>query len=809
MDRRVLTVFVASPSDLADERFELRAEVDHINKTVAKQLGWHVDLTGWEDTRLGFRRPQDLINKDVDACELFIGMLWRRWGQPTGQFGSGFEEEFVRARDRRLSTGKPEIWLHFKFLRDDEKVDPGDQLKKVLTFREDLKEKNELLYKEFADTAEFKTFIFDSLADYLFELAKAPVKTASQDRALPVQQESRASKAPRGKHAKPKNAKALPNDDVFKLFTRIRKELRQSGLRTLDISDRTRLLLLSTAWYSMAHDNEILGAHELNLAFAKRKAWVLSSEETILANRTMIADKDTVCPAWYWLKDSTKVRPLLSYFASSDGNPAVRVGAFWLLAKYSPEIDLETMKQGLGDPVTIEPALALARRLAHEEFIPLLRTVVDNPESNKRSDALQVLIELTCHKNQDDAFELLISDADRVPGLLRELHKQGQLHISKALLEEAVSKASPAVREFAATVLRETKQLSNEIANALLNDPDQRVRKVAVLALFDLGQPLDMPAIRALFPDRKGAAATALALSHDVDPDDFLPLVLDKLTPEELLSKIQFFSPDGVAAYWVLANKYFNQAEARIRQDLSDNFESLKREGEKGLVVKWRPDLLQFRQNQYVDAALSGVALNATPQDISLARRVLSNPEVPRQIATSAIAILSKFASAADVDMLLAAAEKTYGNTRALAVKTALQLAPNAFDVASKLVAHENSTVRKLAARTLLVQDWKISEPIARDLLSNKRTEIRVLGVALHSLSTDESGFSTMLDKYLVRETYYYNVVTWLDRVLYSPEPYRDAFRKELRDMVFGDEDASEGPGLVEYMRQFLLRDIH
>src|SRR6266704_1581235 len=127
MERRVLTLFVASPNDLVDERIALKEVVDRIDKVVGRRIGWHVDLTGWEDLRPAGMRPQDLINKDVDACDVFIGILSRRWGTPTGQYGSGFEEEFVRARDRR--PNKPEIWLYFEALEDAERADPGEQLK--------------------------------------------------------------------------------------------------------------------------------------------------------------------------------------------------------------------------------------------------------------------------------------------------------------------------------------------------------------------------------------------------------------------------------------------------------------------------------------------------------------------------------------------------------------------------------------------------------------------------------------------------------------------------------------------------------
>ena len=113
---KTLTVFLASPSDLAAERkkaFEVAAE---INEAV-KSIHWSIDLLGWEDTLPGFGRPQALINRDVGRCDLLIGLLWRKWGSPPANdsgFTSGFEEEFSIAKLRRERSKSPEIWMFFK-----------------------------------------------------------------------------------------------------------------------------------------------------------------------------------------------------------------------------------------------------------------------------------------------------------------------------------------------------------------------------------------------------------------------------------------------------------------------------------------------------------------------------------------------------------------------------------------------------------------------------------------------------------------------------------------------------------------------
>src|ERR1035438_5031378 len=99
--RRVLNVFLASPTDVAKERAVAEEVVATVNKLIGRHLGWHIELQRWEDTVPGFGRPQALINPMVDECDLFVGLLWERWGQPSGEHSSGFEEEFERARERR------------------------------------------------------------------------------------------------------------------------------------------------------------------------------------------------------------------------------------------------------------------------------------------------------------------------------------------------------------------------------------------------------------------------------------------------------------------------------------------------------------------------------------------------------------------------------------------------------------------------------------------------------------------------------------------------------------------------------------
>ena len=81
-------------------------------------------------------RPQDLINEDVKKCDLFVLLLWRRWGTPSGKYSSGTEEEFDLACKLHKERDRPKgIWLFFKDVPEEMMADPGVQLSKVIDFR--------------------------------------------------------------------------------------------------------------------------------------------------------------------------------------------------------------------------------------------------------------------------------------------------------------------------------------------------------------------------------------------------------------------------------------------------------------------------------------------------------------------------------------------------------------------------------------------------------------------------------------------------------------------------------------------------
>src|SRR5690349_22389526 len=94
-----LSVFVASPNDVREERDRIQRVVEEFNLGIAKAQGLILELIRWETHAwpdIG-DDAQDVINRQIPIPDIFIGILWKRFGTPTKRADSGTQEEFERA----------------------------------------------------------------------------------------------------------------------------------------------------------------------------------------------------------------------------------------------------------------------------------------------------------------------------------------------------------------------------------------------------------------------------------------------------------------------------------------------------------------------------------------------------------------------------------------------------------------------------------------------------------------------------------------------------------------------------------------
>jgi hypothetical protein len=136
-----IRIFVASPGDVQEERKSLSEVINELNFTLAALMpekGTVLELVKWETHAYpSAGRPQGKINEQIGSYDIFIGIMWKRFGTDTGVAESGTTEEFNNAFDRWKRTGQPHVMFYFCQKPVPLAMGNADleQLQKVIKFR--------------------------------------------------------------------------------------------------------------------------------------------------------------------------------------------------------------------------------------------------------------------------------------------------------------------------------------------------------------------------------------------------------------------------------------------------------------------------------------------------------------------------------------------------------------------------------------------------------------------------------------------------------------------------------------------------
>lgn len=142
--------------------------------------------------------------------------------------------------------------------------------------------------------------------------------------------------------------------------------------------------------------------------------------------------------------------------------------------------------------------------------------------------------------------------------------------------------------------------------------------------------------------------------------------------------------------------------------------------------------------------------------------------------------IVSKFGNAEDVPALLQVSREYWGEARDEAGAAALHLSSNPLEVATELTESNSSRLLHVGYEWLYKQSSPEVDKFFEASMESEREMSRVRAVYYFSKNRTWADLEKMLEAQLNREAYYYNVVTWLDRLLYSPAPLREFFTRDL-----------------------------
>jgi hypothetical protein len=159
-----LRLFVASPGDVSSERDHVGTVATELNRGTAADAGFVLEVVRWEThARPDIGRPQQLILDQIGQVDIFVGIMWRRFGTPTGVAGSGTEEEFEHALRSWHRSRQPRMLIYFSRASSEPPgtVEEATQLLKVTQFRERVE--NEGLAWQYRSDSEFKDLLREHL----------------------------------------------------------------------------------------------------------------------------------------------------------------------------------------------------------------------------------------------------------------------------------------------------------------------------------------------------------------------------------------------------------------------------------------------------------------------------------------------------------------------------------------------------------------------------------------------------------------------------------------------------------------------
>ena len=168
---KIIKIFLASSSELKDDREQFEIFINRKNKEYIKQSVF-LELVIWEDflDAMSATRLQDEYNKAITDCNVFVSLFKTKVGRYT-------EEEFLKALETFKSNQKPLIYTYFK----DSQISISQitiEISSLLNFKKKLREL-EHFYKSYRDINELK-FLFDQQLNKFLPEVIDTIKTASQ-----------------------------------------------------------------------------------------------------------------------------------------------------------------------------------------------------------------------------------------------------------------------------------------------------------------------------------------------------------------------------------------------------------------------------------------------------------------------------------------------------------------------------------------------------------------------------------------------------------------------------------------------------
>ena len=792
-NHEIIRIFIASPSGLDAERKAIREIIVDINRRNSSHWKLQFEAVVWEDTVGGNRRPQEIINRDLETCDYFIGILADHWG-------TGFHEEYELAQAMYQDGKMEDIFLFFKEISEERLRDKGQSLSQVSEFQQQVKDNSQLLYTPFDELDIFKKKISDALTKIGWERAHSSPGRANS---APSGQKSDIVDSVDVTH--PETNEYYLSEPTREFLNAIRnKSGKSDALTNVEVA---HLRLISVGLRHAGNDDAYIGVHDANLLFSVRSDLDLTrSEKTTLLTAGLRYMENQNVPFWYWTDGNvefTRKFVLTKTIATDDSvaSSALRIAdvcgyrpppvpknydkGFWIAQWYD-----DGRSSGLRSI-----AETYLSRWAEKDDIPALQQIREGKSGQQASILDCIIVCIRFRHSESAGFqELNERDPEQISTELQTILRDAIPSQISNVLKGLAKRKADYLRLASIRELIRRDALSKKLAVELSGDNSVDVRLEAIKSLSDKGVHIsDSQAEKTLVFKRNylglGAVLTG-ARKHDdrTKFEDYRRHKLSKMSLVELRTMDEKNSPLDAEALLTACRVFPKETGKLLRELIKDGFEerfenrladSLYSSTSKGEELAERTKKLKkITCLQQTQEALNILVAQMKQKDLGLVRKVIDRQEI--EPSQQIYQYFGRFGKWNDIERIL--------KSRGEEGKGLIFFNVNYYyvvDLIDALVKIGSSRFVDLLERIEIPellpgmiksvgnQVFKqLSDEKVLELLGMESPDLRK-ATALKCINVlPKSRVSSLLEKYMERKSQYYNVIHWLDLGSSMPRRY-------------------------------------
>lgn len=684
---------------------------------------------------------------------------------------------------------------------------------------------NTILYKPATPTHQ-------EVKEFLIQLSqRTGTKAETSDRSSPRQETAVPADAPNLAEAIAERPTAKGEiisgaSQIIELLDLLRKSLDKKGGFEIDNFNAARLQLLAKTLLAKYIPDNLLDNHEANNLYLFRDEILPQSLELIELLRAIINDYGSdYVPGWSWLKHlEDSIDFLISKAAIFDPSSSVRENAFNMLklAQVTPQ---ESFHENFARTITKDPSPAVRRscltylgRVGSQEQLGLVASgLVDEDQSVSGEANLSKYLILS-RVQPGRAFSDMLRETNLKFDIVLDELKNKKEKIKIDFLLAALDHSSNEVRFFAVEELLKRNQLNKETAVKLKDDKYDPIQVLAYRFLVENNreslEPTDICLVPEDFYRKYWSRDLHTVREPSINRQEIVHKYYEKYNYEQLVQMLRWSEYYGADVYWTLACDHFEEFGQQLREDLRSDFTLPAEEYFKCEVVRYEelnkpasqvsfnvfglkrhkestPEedaarSVESEKEKYIRAALAGLVKNGSPEDVEFGRRFLFHKN--KDVGNEAVQIIQKWGDESDFSGLIKIAKSSDAALQEAAAKAALRISGTNLRVAEQLISSENEILVSIAVAHLISLSDKqtVGEFLKEKGYLNKNAAVRIRVLAFFIFQNENENLYNLLSNYTSAGSYFYDIVCYLDRILYAPINFQLAYRQALRDKFYG-----------------------